>query len=97
MSIAGVDDTEWEESHAATFMAPKEYVACCSGPCNQGRKLCPTPEACQRATDEKARSSIDAFCGGSDKLYQRIGLLIVASSGVAVVAGIVQFFKWWLS
>lgn len=24
----------------------------CSGPCEQGKKLCPSPEACQRPADE---------------------------------------------
>jgi hypothetical protein len=92
VSIAGV---EWEEEHMATFKAPKEYVSCCSGPCCGGTKLCPSPEACQKAIDEKARASVEDFCGFKDKVYLRIGLFIIAASCVAVVAGAVQLIKWW--
>lgn len=31
-----------------TMPSPRRYAACESGPCAQGRKVCPSPDACQR-------------------------------------------------
>jgi hypothetical protein len=30
------------------------YTACVGGPCQGGRKLCPSPDACERGTDDDA-------------------------------------------
>jgi hypothetical protein len=46
---------KWEHDHAAAFFAVDTFKECKSGPCDQGRKLCHTPEACQRALED--------FCG----------------------------------
>jgi hypothetical protein len=37
-----IDGAAWEEAHIGTF-------AGCAGPCDQGRKLCPCPDACNVA------------------------------------------------
>ena len=33
--------------YASAAVYPIRYTACANGPCAQGRKLCPTPQACQ--------------------------------------------------
>lgn len=33
--------------YAGAAVYPIRYSACANGPCAQGRKLCPTPQACQ--------------------------------------------------
>ena len=33
--------------YASAAVYPIRYSACANGPCAQGRKLCPTPQACQ--------------------------------------------------
>ena len=38
-------DTHIRHVRAAAY--PIRYRACANGPCAQGRKLCPTPQACQ--------------------------------------------------
>jgi hypothetical protein len=35
------------ERHRRAARYPIRYAACANGPCAQGRKLCPTPQACQ--------------------------------------------------
>ena len=32
----------------AKHQKPKQTFSACAGPCDQGRKLCPCPEACER-------------------------------------------------
>lgn len=57
--------TDWESEHMGTFSG-------CSGPCNQGRRLCPCPEACR---------STEATPEG-----QRLGLLLLMVSALCVLA-----------
>lgn len=54
------------------------YSACQSGPCQQGRKLCPTPEACQMAAADPPRPPMR----GGDFLR----LLGIALAGWAAIA-----------
>lgn len=42
-------DTHIRHVRAAVY--PIRYRACANGPCAQGRKLCPTPQACQVSTE----------------------------------------------
>ena len=37
----------WKRSIDAAITRPMSYPACADGPCKQGRKVCPSPEACQ--------------------------------------------------
>ena len=50
----------------------------CTGPCDQGRKPCPTPDAC-RITDEEWRRDF----------APAIGLLLVAASAVFTILAVV--------
>jgi hypothetical protein len=47
----------------------------CTGPCDQGRKLCPTPEACCLASDTEAEGSTRAF---TRPLFLAIALVALA-------------------
>jgi hypothetical protein len=51
----------------------------CNGPCDQGRKNCPTPEACELAVD------IDAESDG----LEAAGLLALAIAVVAAISLVV--------
>jgi hypothetical protein len=75
----------WEHEHAGAFVAVKNYEPCCTGPCNQGRNLCPTPDACIKALDD--------FRGEPDKYSLRLGMAMYAASAVSVVAFIVWAAK----
>jgi len=55
----------------------------CNGPCDQGRKNCPTPEACELAADTAAES---------DGL-EAAGMLVVAIV-VALVIGLLAASIW---
>lgn len=83
----------WEHEHAAAFFAVKSFDACKSGPCSGGDKLCPTPEACQRAVQD--------FCGYTwadrfgdwfwslpiiERAGPGTGLALIAGGVVALVA-----------
>lgn len=39
----------------------KEMPMSCSGPCNQGKKPCPTPTACQTPSDEAPSNGLFYF------------------------------------
>ncbi len=58
----------------------------CNGPCDQGRKRCPTPEACELAADAAAES---------DGL-EAVGMLVVAIV-VVLVIGLVAASIWRLA
>ena len=47
----------------------------CFGPCDQGRKLCPTPEACCLASDTEAEGSTRAF---TRPLVLAVAMVVVA-------------------
>ena len=34
------------------------HMRCCGGPCQQGRKPCPTPDACELDEDEEDRLAL---------------------------------------
>jgi len=53
------------------------YSRCTGGPCDQGRKLCPTPEACCVASDTEAE--------GSTRELTRPLVLAVALVALAVI------------
>jgi hypothetical protein len=40
-------ELDTHECHKRAAVYPIRYRACANGPCAQGRKLCPTPQACQ--------------------------------------------------
>lgn len=44
--------TEEDLDAAQRWRDAPAYPHCISGPCNQGRKLCPCPAACQRGTPD---------------------------------------------
>jgi hypothetical protein len=84
---------EWENDHAAAFFAVKIFEACESGPCDGGKKLCHTPQACQRAVQD--------FCGYTwadrfadwfwalpiiERAGPGTGLALIVGSGVALFA-----------
>ena len=86
---------EWENNHVAAFFAAKSFDACKSGPCDGGKKLCHTPDACQRAAQD--------FCGYSwwdrfadrffshpliDKAGGGTGMFLIAASAVGVISAI---------
>jgi hypothetical protein len=75
----------WEHEHAGAFFAVKNYEPCCTGPCNKGQKLCPTPDACIKALDD--------FRGEPDKYSLRLGMAMYAVSAVFVVSLIVRGVK----
>lgn len=75
----------WEHEHAGAFFAIKNYEPCCTGPCNQGRKLCPTPDACIKALDD--------FRGEPSKYDLRLGFAMIAASAVFVVSVLVAIAK----
>ena len=58
-------------------MRGRLMVQACTGPCDQGRKLCPSPEACQLEDD------------GSELGF---GLALCAVSAVAVLAALAVVF-----
>jgi hypothetical protein len=64
------------EGWKATFTA-------CVGPCNQGRKLCPCPEACERMDSEPATSKDMAW------VYCCIAVPIVLIAAAAVIGWLV--------
>lgn len=43
------DTTAWESHHTGTF-------AQCAGPCEQGRRLCPSPQLCQGGCEAKEQA-----------------------------------------
>ena len=61
------DPTQWEAGHRGTFTG-------CAGPCNQGRRLCPCPEACHAPMNEPERL-----------FWKRVGLVILCISAFAVL------------
>lgn len=44
-----VREAGWAAERAAGMVT---WMACANGPCKQGRKICPTPEACQLAEQD---------------------------------------------
>ncbi len=63
------------------------YSACRSGPCDQGRKLCPSPEACQCA--EPAAPGSESRAGRAVRAGAGAALLVVAvlmAAGIAAAA-----------
>jgi hypothetical protein len=75
----------WEHDHTGAFFAVKRYEPCCTGPCNKGQKLCPTPDACIKAMDD--------FRGKPSKTDLRIGMTMIVVSAIAAVALIVWSVK----
>lgn len=91
-------DTAARYRRAAVY--PIRYAACLSGPCEQGRKLCPSPEVCQISAGRHDRSACAAsrICDAADAPRPRRsawdGLRIVAlyaagSAAIVVAAAIV--------
>lgn len=62
VSEAELDEYErWRRAPVAVGATnhAHRYSTCVSGPCDQGRKLCPSPEACQRSEpDNRAERAI---------------------------------------
>ena len=54
------------------------YSACVSGPCQQGSKLCPTPDACQRADDHRPPLR-------AGNLWRVLALVLISWAAVALV------------
>jgi hypothetical protein len=54
----------------------------CTGPCNQGRKKCPTPESCECAVDEDGLAAARGIC-----------FAMMLSAFLALVSAVV----WWLA
>jgi hypothetical protein len=52
------------------------YPHCDTGPCAKGTKLCPSPEACQRAEEPAARPPLFAAC---PRASRAIGIALVLS------------------
>jgi hypothetical protein len=75
----------WEQEHTGAFFAIHTYEPCCTGPCNKGQKLCPTPDACIRALDD--------FRGEPSKTDLRIGMAMIVVSAIAAVSLIVWAWK----
>lgn len=48
------------ERHRRAERYPIRYAACSDGPCDQGRKLCPSPEACRGGRGAAIGSDADA-------------------------------------
>lgn len=48
------DELDTLERHKRAANYPIRYAACAHGPCDQGRKLCPTPQACQISAEPDA-------------------------------------------
>lgn len=53
------------------------YSACVSGPCDQGRKLCPSPEACLRA--DRAEPGEEARANRLQRALAGVALIVVAA------------------
>jgi len=73
---------------AADF--PPRVPPGCTGPCDQGRTLCPSPAACQIADDGKGLTWADLWLDTPEGV--RIGLGIVAG-----IVGAVLALHWWLA
>lgn len=57
MHLALVDQAERDQAtrdEVRRILGAASYPHCASGPCEQGRRRCPTPQACQRGTDNDA-------------------------------------------
>lgn len=53
------------------------FSACVSGPCDQGRKLCPSPEACLRA--DRAEPGEEARANRLQRALAGLALIVVAA------------------
>ena len=62
--------------NASAPVYPIRYTACANGPCAQGRKLCPTPQACQLGEGDDADPPRTPMRRGA---ALRLGLLCLAS------------------
>lgn len=62
---------------------PKAWPSC-TGPCDQGRKLCPCPEDCQRPDDDPPRGRFDATC-------VMVWIFGVSIGGLAIWAAVSAF------
>ena len=83
------------DAHQAWLQAPfpttannhaHRYSACKSGPCQQGRKLCPSPQACQieAANEAAAREPRPPLRAGD---FWLVVALVIASWAVAAALG----------
>ena len=86
-------DTHIRHVRAAVY--PIRHRACANGPCAQGRKLCPTPQACQVST-EPADDIADEADAPRPPLKRGDGPRVLAMLGlaVAIVLGIAAAGVW---
>lgn len=49
LSVHEARQVHWAVERSAGMVT---WMACANGPCKQGRKICPTPEACQLAEQD---------------------------------------------
>lgn len=63
----------------------------CSGPCQQGKKPCPTPSACQTPSDDDTKEMM------ADSLFRLCLLLIAAWVMVVVIAPAIAGWLWELN
>jgi hypothetical protein len=62
----------------AKHQKPKQTLPACAGPCDQGRKLCPCPEACERGAAD------DDMGAARGIVYALIASLAIWAFGTAV-------------
>lgn len=85
-SIDSVVDESWalphmdDQPYGHGPMADRARLPACGGPCHQGRKPCPTPDACQ--TGDPPIEEITS----ADSEVLRVVLVIIACIAAAIVA-----------
>lgn len=73
-------DTHIRHVRAAVY--PIRHRACANGPCAQGRKLCPTPQACQVSAEPDApRPPLKR--GDGPRVLAMLGLAVAIVLGIA--------------
>lgn len=71
------------ERHRRAAQYPIRYAACAGGPCDQGRKLCPSPHECRldsRASAEPPRPPLRA-----GDFWRAVGMVVASWAAVALV------------
>jgi hypothetical protein len=78
----------------AKHRQPKQTFTACAGPCDQGRKLCPCPDACEAAADERNARPLHQYA--AEWLDAPPGIVIALALVGAIVA-VVGVLHWMLT
>jgi hypothetical protein len=70
---------------------PRKTLTHCAGPCQQGRRLCPCPEACEAPAEDRNAKPLHAYIAEWLAVPPGIVIALALVGGIVAAVGLAHF------